>query len=274
MMKNLKLQICGKSKRKQSWEAGSTQKRNYQNYRFAPVERIFGILLCSGVVLFFAIFFYRSILASIVLSPIGFFLFQQLRQQAQEKQRSKLSMQFKECILCVAANLRAGYSAENAFCQSIADMTMLFGEKSLIIEELLWIKQGLQNNFNLEELLLDLGERSGLEDLQEFAEVFAIAKRGGGNLPAIITDAAVILSDKLEMQKEIQVLISGKQLEQKVMSVIPFGIVCYVEITTTGYFDILYGNFVGIAVMSLCLGIYVTAYVMAQKITNFKVKGG
>lgn len=250
------------------------EKRNYKIYEFSKEEKMMSICICSFVVLFFSFFFYRNLYMSVILMPIGIFLYRQIRKQKKEKQLASLSMQFKECILCVAANLRAGYSAENAFCQSMSDMSMLFGDKSLIVEELLWIKQGLQNNMNLEELLLDFSERTGLEDLEEFAQVFAIAKRGGGNLPAVISDTAVLLSDQIEMQREIQVLISGKQFEQKIMSLIPFGIVCYIEISTPGYFKILYGNKMGFIVMSICLCVYLVAYVVAQKITDFKWKGG
>ncbi len=265
-MRNLRQQVYGRTRKR----ADFGRKRNYERYEFKRGEKILCVSICNIIVLFLAYFFYRSILAVIFLSPIGILFYRQLAVQKMEKQKAELSIQFKECILCAAANLRAGYSAENAFCQSYGDMIMLFGDNCLIAEELMWIKQGLQNNMNLEELLEDFGERSGLEDIREFAGVFAIAKRGGGNLPAVISDTAVILSDKLEMQKEIRVLISGRQLEQKIMSVIPFGIVLYVEFTTPGYFDILYGNFPGIAVMSLCLGIYVTAYVLAHQMIHMK----
>lgn len=259
MMKNLRQQDCH---------------RNYKDYQLTKQEKIMGIFISSGIVLFLAYFFYRNFLAAVVLSPVGIWIFRQIKKQKRERRLVKLGIEFKECILCVSANLRAGYSAENAFCQSTQDMVLLFGDKSLIAGELLWIKKGLQNNLSLEELLLDFGERSGLEDIEEFAEVFAIAKRGGGNLPGVITDTVVILSDKLEMQKEIQVLISGRQFEQKIMSMIPFGIVLYVEITTPGYFDILYGNWQGVIVMSICLGIYIVSYKMAQKIIDFKFQGG
>lgn len=265
-MRNLRRQVYARARKK----ADSERKRNYELYEFKSGEKILCVSICSFVVLFLGYFFYRSVLAGIFLSPIGILFYRQLAGQKKEKQKADLSAQFKECILCAAANLRAGYSAENAFCQSYGDMIMLFGDNCLIGKELMWIKQGLQNNMNLEDLLEDFGERSGLEEIREFAGVFAIAKRGGGNLPAVISDTAVILSDKLEMQKEIRVLISGRQLEQKIMSVIPFGIVLYVEITTPGYFDILYGNLSGITVMSICLGIYVIAYVLAHQMIQIK----
>lgn len=259
-MRSLRRQVCGR----QTME----RKKNYEEYEFGRGEKTVCFGICLAVVLFLSVFFYRSLWAAVFLSPIGYFLYRQMKRKKTEKQLTELGSQFKECILCTAANLRAGYSAENAFCQSDTDMALLFGDNCLIAKELLWMKKGLQNNINLEELLKDFGERSGLEDIREFAEVFAIVKRNGGDLPAVISDTAVLLSERLEMQKEIRVLISGRQFEQKIMSVIPFGIVLYVEITTPGYFDVLYRNVSGILVMSLCLGVYIAAYVMAHRIID------
>lgn len=259
-MKNLSPQDCGK--------------RNYDIYVFKKGENILYITVCGFTVLFLAFFFYRNIWAAVLLSPIGLFLYKQIKEQKKESRKAKLSSQFKECILCVAANLRAGYSAENAFCQSHADMVTLFGDNCLMAEELMWMKSGLQNHINLEELLEDFADRSTLKDIREFAEVFVIVKRNGGSLPAVISDTAVLLSDRMEMQKEIRVLISGRQLEQKIMSVIPFGIVLYVEFTTPGYFDILYQNISGTVIMSICLVVYIAAYIMGQRIMDIKLKAG
>lgn len=212
-------------------------------------------------------------MAVIFLSPIGFVFYQHSRKAQKEKRTAELSAQFRECILCVGANLRAGYSAENAFSLSCGDMEILFGRTSYIVEELMWIKKGLRNNINLEELLEDFGKRSGVDEIREFAEVFMIVKRNGGDLPEVISDTAVILSDRLELKKEIKVLISGRQFEQKIMSIIPFAIVFYIELTTPGYFDILYRNFPGTVIMSFCLILYLAANFAAERMIENGLAG-
>ena len=69
----------------------------------------------------------------------------------------------------------------------------------------------------------------------------------------------------------MQVLISAKRFEQNIMSVIPFAIICYVGVASGGYFDPLYETSVGKIVMTVCLVIYVTAYMLGRKITEIQV---
>ena len=45
------------------------------------------------------------------------------------------------------------------------------------------ICRGIRSNRTLEETLEEMGRRSELQEICEFAEVFAIAKRNSGNIP-------------------------------------------------------------------------------------------
>lgn len=175
-------------------------------------------------------------------------------------------LQFKECVLSVSASLNAGYAVENAFAESIKDMEIMFGKDCEIVEELSKLCRGLQNNETMETLLQDLAHRSGLEELVEFAEVFAIAKRNSGNIPATIEIYSRIITNKLELQTEIETLLSAKRLEQRVMNIMPFFIVLYLEYTNPGYFNMMYHNILGVGIMTLALVVYMTAYVLSERI--------
>ena len=56
----------------------------------------------------------------------------------------------------------------------------------------------------VEELFLSLGERSGIEDIENFAAVFSTAKRTGGDMDKVIQTSARMLGDKIDVQKEIE----------------------------------------------------------------------
>lgn len=104
-----------------------------------------------------------------------------------------------------------------------------------------------------------------------FAEVFAYAKRSGGDLIAIIRNTASIISDKNEVVKEINTIISGKKMEQTVMNIMPFGMIIYLRIASPEFIEPLYGNLFGAAVMSVCLVVYAAAFMLGRKITDIKV---
>ena len=185
--------------------------------------------------------------------------------------RERLRSEFKVAILSVAANLRAGYAVENAFRETMQEMKVLHGREAPIYRELYKITQGLANRISIETLMQQFAGRAKLEEIQEFADIFSMAKRSGGNLTEIIYETAAIISEKIDVEKEIQVLLAAKRLEQNIMSIIPFAILLYVSAASSGYFDVLYETIAGRTVMSICLAVYAAAYVMGVRITEIKI---
>ncbi|MCM1563888.1 MAG: type II secretion system F family protein [Clostridium sp.] len=220
----------------------------------------------SLVVAALAYFFYRSVWAVIPLAAVGVLFFHKERDRKVKAFGEELNLQFKECLLCVATLLKAGYAVENAFVESRKDMKLLYGEESSIYMELEGIRRGLVINITLEELLADLAERSTGDDIPQFASVFAIAKRNGGNLSEIIQTTASLISRKMDAKQEIRTQLSGRQMEQTIMKLMPFGILLYIGCSNPGYFDPLYHNGQGILIMTVCLGVYIGAYVLGDRI--------
>ncbi len=243
----------------------------YESYYFSGSEKVFYVSAVLGAVLFFAYFFYRSFWAAVVLWPIGVWLYLTLQKEKGEKRRGRLELEFQDCMQSLSANLRAGYSVEHAFCEAESDMVALFGEQSLIVKELQQIKKGMANNVPLEKLLLELGNRSFSENIREFSEVFAIARVSGGNLPQVLSSTAGLIGEKISLQQQLQVMISGKKLEQNIMNVIPFLLVGYIEIANKGFFDVLYQDLFGRLIMTGCLACYLAAFFLARKICRMKM---
>ena len=215
-----------------------------------------------------AFFFYRSFIAAIPLSAVGYLYYIQKKKELAAADVKVLESQFGEAIRGVDTALKAGYSVENAFVQSGRDMERQYGKDSFIHEEMETIRRGLVINITLEELLTDLAARSGSEAIEDFAKVFVIAKRFGGNMSEVISAAVETISLRIETRDEIATAISGKKMEQNIMKIMPFGILAYVGVSSPGYFDSLYGNLTGVAIMSGLLAVYILAYFLGDKILN------
>ena len=231
--------------------------------------------LCKGALLagFLAFFFYRSVWAFVpMLIPAGGYILWEQKKERNKKRRI-LRQQFSECILSVAGSVKAGYAAENAFVESIKDMEMMYGEEAEILEELRQVKGGLASHFSLEKLLHDMGWRTGLEEVKEFAEIFTITKRNGGSLAGVIQMTAREISDKIMLGEEIRTTLASKRLEQKIMNGIPFLLVIYLEFTTPGYFEMFFRDFSGIILMTLFLIWYIAAYGLSEYIL-WRLEGG
>lgn len=248
-------------------------KRDYGQYQWERSELFAEIVRAFGVICLFSWFFYRSCWAVFPMSLVGVLYWRKRREEKIVSRKKELSLQFQECILSVSASLRAGYSVENSFLESLTDMKLLFGERAMICKELELIQKGLLVHVNLEELLRDLGQRSRTEDIREFSEVFSIAKRSGGSISEIIQSSALLIRNRSMAEEEIRTLLSARKLEQRVMNAMPFGILVYIESSSPGYFTPLYHNLNGIIIMSICLIGYLGAYLLAGRILN-QASGG
>jgi len=148
---------------------------------------------------------------------------------------------------------------------------MLYGENSLMAGELYLMMRRLRNNDQLEDILLSLGIRSDVKDIRDFAEIFRIAKRNGGSLSGMISNTARMIEGKSEVRREIDTIMSEKKLEQRIMQLMPFGMMLYVSLTSPGFFNSLYHNLTGVLLMGVCLILYVVACLMAEKILKIEV---
>lgn len=244
---------------------------DYRQYAFSWKERVRMLteyLALSGG---FAYLFYRSWLVMAVLWIFYPVYRKRKKNKMIQKRQDILCRQFKDSIQCVAASMAAGYSIENAFREAYAEIRLQYGAHALMTEELRYMVSCLSLNIPLDQLLYDFANRSGLEDVRSFCEVFVFAKRSGGDFIQIIRMTAARISEKNELMEAIQTEISGKRMEQKIMNLMPLFILLYVDVSFGGYLDGLYHNALGVFVMTVCLAVYLAAYLMSEKIMAVQV---
>ncbi|MBO5550735.1 MAG: type II secretion system F family protein [Lachnospiraceae bacterium] len=215
--------------------------------------------------------FYRSLPAFAVLLP-GIFPYAKYRRSWEEQnRRSLLSMQFRESILAVSTALNAGYSVENAFIEAYRDMKEMYGDDAPITLEFYRIVLRLRDNEQIEYIIRDLGRRSEIEDINDFAAVFEAAKRIGGDMTKIIKKASANISEKIDVKREIETSMSARRLELRVMEVVPFGILLYLQTGSSDFISILYRDIAGRMLMTAALAVYLAGVYMAEKIINIEV---
>ncbi len=233
---------------------------DYNIYHFSLTERLRYILEGLMVVSILGAQFYKSILSVILLSPLIIIYFKKQRSRLTEKRKWQLNLEFRDGINSLSAAISAGYSAEHAFIEAIKDLKRMYPDGAMIIEEFTYLVNQIQMNITVEKALYDFGERSGVEDIISFAEVFTTAKRTGGDIVQIIKSTGSIISDRLEVKREIITLIAAKKFEATIMKIVPVGILCYLTVSSPGFLEPLYHNLFGIFVMTILLGIYLFTY--------------
>ena len=210
--------------------------------------------------------FYQSKAAMLLLAPLAVVYCAYRLRGDRQKERRILSGQFREFLESVNNALRAGDSPENAFREGYKDMLYEYGEHVPITKEMSRVIGGLDNRIPLEKLLVQFAERAGTEEIREFAEVFGIAKRGGGNMTEILSKTAALIEERLDVENEISIMLGSRRMEQRIMDATPFLIVFYIGVTSPGFFDILYHNPEGVVFMTVCLLAYLSALVLSERI--------
>ena len=216
-------------------------------------------------------FFYESSLVWIPGILCGIFFCRWQTKQFCKKRKYLLEQQFRDWIESVSSALQAGHSVENAFLKAGKEMELLYGEETDIRKETHRLEQLLKNNVTLEKILWDFGQRSDCENIRNFANVFLVGKRSGGNLREMIEGCCEMIAAKIEVEEEIRTLLHGKVMEQKIMCVVPFAIMLYIRISSPGFFDPLYHNLVGICIMTACLCLYFFGVWLSLRIVTIEV---
>jgi tight adherence protein B len=235
--------------------------------------RDIGIWSAQGlaIVVVVSLLFYDNVFAAILLLPYVLLFLKNKAADKMNAERRKLVTQFKDGMVAVSFSLNAGYSIENSFRESVKELIALYGEGAPIVKCFREIVRRIGNNENIEVALHEFAGRTQIEDIMYFSDVFGYAKRSGGDLISIIKNTAATIRDKLEVDAQIQTALSGKKMEASVMSVMPFGIIAYLRISSPEFVEPLYHNVLGAVFMSVCLAAVLIMNAVTKKIIDIEI---
>lgn len=244
----------------------------YRIYELSPIEWMKVISMGITVAAVIAYIFYRSWrVFGAILIPAWVTVYRFCRDYWKRCRLEQLEIQFKEMIQALSVSLSAGYSVENALKVSQKEMEMMYGRDGMIVKELEYMIRQIETNRSVEAVMDDFALRSSLEEAQDFSYIFSIAKRSGGRLVSIISHTVKIMQDRHMVKEEIRTLTASRRYEQRIMSLMPFLMILYVDVTSPGFFDAMYTTVVGRMVMSVCLLVYVFSCYLSRRILDIKV---
>lgn len=183
----------------------------------------------------------------------GYVIFEVMRRWKKEKQEEKweLTIAFRDLLMYLQNSLLAGYSPENGMREAVRGLEHLYGEQHLIVAESRLIVSRMENGYSMERALEEFGQSSGVDEIRQFAEVFTVAKRTGGEIGRIIRQTGGVLQDKLELKRELHTAVAAKEMEFRIMSLVPHGILLYLRICAPSMCSPLYHNTFGVSFMGI-----------------------
>lgn len=241
------------------------------SYGFTPKERATGILLGILKLAGIGYIFYKSLIGVLLLQLFLPLYLRIKEEECQKKHIQILKLEFKEMLLAYRSAIVAGLSPKNAIAYVREEMISLGYENGQTVKELGYMINQIKLNVSIPELFMDWGKRSKVEDIQSFANIFDLIEKTGGNLADIMKGCADIISEKIEVEREIDVIITSKKYEQKVINVIPLFLLLYVDMTSKGFLRPMYEGIFGRLIMTACMALYFVAYVLSFKIMSIEV---
>lgn len=236
-------------------------------------KREYGKAFLGGVLLIGVVsyLFYGTLWVALLFSPYLILHMKSWKRDMTLKRQQDFRFQFKEMIQSMAAALSVGYSVENALKEAAKDLRSIYKADDMILRELSFMLRQIQMNVTAEQAFRELAGRVRDEDVETFVTVFTMAKRSGGDTLEIIRNAARQIGEKIDVEREIVTIMAAKKMEFRIMTLIPFGMILYLRISFPEFFQVLYGNLLGAIVMSICLLIYLIAYVSGKKMVEIEV---
>lgn len=189
------------------------------------------------------------------------------RNQLLEKRHNELRSQFRDMLESITASLAANGTVQDSFVSAYSDMKIQYTENAYITKELEQMVFATKNNVPLEDMIDDFAKRSGIEDIQDFADVFRVSRGPGGNMANVMRQTHAIIGDKMAIEDEIDAKINSNKLELNIIMVAPFLIVAMLRFTNPSFAE----SFVtptGILVSTGALILFYISYLLGQKIIN------
>lgn len=244
--------------------------KDYRKYKLNHsawlTAALFGAVLSatiSGV-------FFRSVWAAAAAATAGFFAAPAIwRKREESRIRRRLRLEFRECLSMMIPVLRTGRSLEGTIEALCEDMDP--EEAVYMYPEIMAIRSGLSLQRTVEELFEDLGNRSGIEDIRDFAEVIRISKRSRGDIASVMNHTAQILEEKMQAEEELRVILAKKRMEQRLLNAAPFLVVAMLFMMSPGYLEPLYTTVQGRMAMIVCVVLMAVSFWLSNKLARITI---
>lgn len=255
---------------------------DYHNYEMTPSEKVLYFVLAfliGGVV---SQFFYGGLFqedgaptmltyisnaaAFVVVGLIAGKVFLPVRsRQLAEKRRDVLRRQFRDMLESLTASLAANSTVRDAFHTAYTDMCMQYSDDAMISQELDQFRRAEQINVTLDVMMADFAKRSGVEEIEDFNNVFQVCYGPGGNMSRVINQTHDIICERMEVEDEIQAKVHANQLELNVIMLAPILIIALMRGANATFAQNL-ASPLGVATVTGALVAFVGAYIWGQKI--------
>lgn len=278
-----------KKEREPQWYMSSTNipVLNYNEYYMKKIEWLMYTIAFAAIGAVIGYIFYGGIGLDIhgeptrityiinlsVMSVFGIISFKILmpmrKNQLKTNRKKKIRKQFVDMLESLSVSIAAGQNVPSAMQTVKDDLLIQYTEKDYIVQEISVFLREMENGIPIEDLFSDFGKRTGIEDISNFGKVFEVAYRRGGNLKEIVKSCYDILSEKIEIEMEIQTKVASSANQMNIMILMPIFLIAMLKSSGEGFAE----NFTsasGIISTTVSIFVFIIAYFVGRKILDIK----
>lgn len=235
-------------------------KTDYREYKLNKSEEMKFAIVGYSVAAGLFYLFYKNIPLALAGGMLAFFFKDEYVKHLKQKRNELMLLQFKDLLYAVSSSVATGRYMYDALREGEDYLKTMYKEDSPMIEELQFINNAIYENHSREEdILLDFAERTAIEDISNFVDVYVTTRNTGGDVQKIISDTSSKIMEKMQIKKEIETLMAQKRFEAKIVSLTPIIIMLFLNIFSPEYLIPMYETAEGNVIMTIALVGFVIA---------------
>lgn len=246
--------------------------RNYETWDFSlpDLAAVLAASLSAGTVTGWL--FYDNLRIGFCVSAILFLMVKPryIRWQLQRRKRILL-LQFRDVLYSISSAVSVGRSMAQALEESMDFWKGTYDEKDLIMRELAaMVRQMKEGNARDLDVLKDFAGRSGLQDILDFVMVYENCRTSGADLVKAIDRATGIIGDRIDLERELHMLMAQKQFEGRIIMISPFALLLFLKISSPGFLEPLTASSAGMMVSTAALGLVAASVLLMERVNQFE----
>ncbi|WP_167852628.1 type II secretion system F family protein [Pseudotabrizicola sediminis] len=182
-----------------------------------------------------------------------------------DRRMAALVAQLPEALDLMARGLTVGHPLNATIASVASDM------KDPVATEFGVMIDQISYGDDLVDAVMDLAERTGLEDARYLAVAVAIQHGTGGNLARVLDTLAKVIRDRMAMRRRIKAISAEGRLTSIFLSCLPLVILGATSITAPGYYVDVSGDplFRPFAIVVAVL--VVANFLIMRRLVNFRI---
>lgn len=214
--------------------------------------------------------FFNSYLVALLTAGLGSLYINGIKSYTRQTYLRQIEKDFVTFIYSLASYIGVGRSFEHSFHQSILEMEKDKGNYPLL-EDLKRVQLSLEVNLSIGQAMKQLSSSYPVETILHFTYICERMIVTGGSLEEVIDMTIQMIRQKVEVEKELDLIVTQKRFELIIMlSFVPL-MILYLRAVSGSFYEMMYQTINGRMIMTIALFLYLASGYFGKRIIDIEI---